>query len=227
MIPALVLAVLVGEFAALVVIGAHTSVPGHPPLWALDLQAVVALCAGLLTIHVVFVRRDPRVPVASEPKPAEPEAWICSHCLRPYVPGAHFCPHCACPLTFFANTGGYEYVHARAWGLGKALHHPSRWTHHAVVLLWGYVGVPLALWVLFQMPFEVKEPLAWFGHALALLVYAANIWIVGAFAWYGSRALGRRLRREPPPTPEIEYGVPPWWTYDTEWALPEVIDEGE
>lgn len=80
----------------------------------------------------------------SEP---EPEAWLCKHCLKPYVPGAHFCPRCACPQTFFSGTATYERAYALTWCLGRAAHHPTHVIHPlGIVLNALYIWLAL-LWI--------------------------------------------------------------------------------
>ena len=195
-------------------------------LWALLLLGMIGLTVALLNMG----------PDTSEPE--GPEAWLCKHCLRPYVPGAHFCPRCGAPQTFFAGTAQYETIYAQAWCLGKAGHHPSRAIH-----VWG-----LALIFLFTLGRLVVWAFYWVQHSLEradrsfftvdidfYLLEVVHFALVELVIVY---AIGRLLIRsianlrpdedvEEGSPREIDYGSPPWWTHDAEWALPEFVDEDD
>lgn len=137
-------------------------------------------------------------PSPERDEPGEPEAWLCKHCLKPYVPGAHFCPRCSAPQTFFAWTAHYEQVYALTWCLGKAAWYPTSVIHP--------VGLLLAC-----------IPLGFFASPLTFLL-ALPLAIIGVISWI-RHGQGRPRARA------IEYGTPPWWTYDAEWILPEYEEE--
>ena len=152
--------------------------------------------------------------------PAEPEAWLCQHCLKPYVPGAHFCPRCGAPKTFYSGVSPYERVYAQAWILGKAAHHPSRPLHVVGLIL--VTGPPMLGSLALVAGLALGRVDGWVVSAAPLLVIAC---LSGALLVYGVRNWRRRKRGVEPVQPEIEYGAPPWFSYDAEWALPEFEEE--
>lgn len=183
------------------------------PVLALRIHAY--LLGILALLFLVGMSGGRAAPAAA----AKPEAWLCQHCLKPYVPGAHFCPRCGAPKTFYSGTCPYERAHAQAWILGKAGRHPSRPLHVVGLLLIAGPGALGLLVTLFGHP-----ALAWIGAAataflsLTTLLYVALL-VMCLIAWT------RRRRGIEPAQPEIGYGAPPWFSYDTEWALPEFEED--
>ena len=159
--------------------------------------------------------------------PAEPEAWLCQHCLKPYVPGAHFCPRCSAPKTFYSGVSNYERAHAQAWILGKAAHHPSR-LMHPLLLTASALGAALGLlaWI-WMFVEERRGPYGadWGVAAAGFLFQMLWAYLLCALMVLSWRAWRRRTRGEEPIRPEIEYGAPPWFSYDAEWALPELEED--
>ena len=222
LVPALLLVIATTFVAALLVSVAYRDVVGWMPDWIPRIFVALTALTVLVLFHWLIQGREPP---DAEPGP---EAWICKHCLKPYVPGAHFCPRCAAPQTFFAGTGKYEVIYAQAWCIGKAAHHPSRLMH--VVVLVG-IGVAAALsqiafvWLTVQSASQdgaMRFTWVGIGSTIVHLVYAS---ILVALALISVKSWMRRARGEEPLRPEIEYGAPPWWSCDAQWALPEFEEE--
>jgi hypothetical protein len=145
---------------------------------------------------------------------------LCVHCFNDYVEGAHFCPTCGHPNTWFAGTGPYEQIHARAWCIGKAAHHPSRPAHVWLLTLAGLVGGGQAVFVLVQ---SLVEPTL--AGQLAVPVAALGGFISLRLGWLALH--NWRTRPRDPDGPPVEgstYGTPPWWTYDAHWRRGEPGD---
>ena len=184
----------------------------------LALRIHTFMLGALALLLVVGMSGGRGRPVAT----VEPEAWLCQHCLKPYVPGAHFCPRCGAPKTFFSGTSPYERAYAQAWILGKAARHPSR-NIHMVLLALGAGGT--GLYALFMIGLSgswgTPGELDWLQNGLAAAVLGFQACVYGAVAVIGILNWLRRWRGVPPRQPEIAYGCPPYFSYDSEWALPE------
>lgn len=173
----------------------------------------VILATGAYLLVMLFSVRGPAIA-------GELEAWLCQHCLKPYVPGAHFCPRCGAPKTFYSGTAPYERVYAQAWLLGKAARHPSRRLH--LVGLWLVALGPLAgLW---HYCADLSAARWVKGSWLDLVLL--GIWLLYASLFLAVLVMGlsrwwRRERGEEPKELEMDYGAPPYFTHDVEWGLPE------
>lgn len=174
-----------------------------------DLVVLGVHLAGFVMVLALFTNRR-QTAFAEQADP------LCTHCITPYQEGAHFCPRCGCPQTFFAATGQYERIYAQMWILGKAAHHPQRWTHVLFLTLLGITSLaPLTL--VYFLPLMPGPD--WVAGVLSWLIALAAAWAFGGLALLSWRNWIRRLRGEE--RRETEYGTPPWWTYDVESALPE------
>lgn len=218
--PILLLLLALLWVGALIAVGWHEAYGDPGSDWLLRIHIAWLSLVTLVFVLALSGRGSPRE------VPAEPEAWICQHCLKPYVPGAHFCPRCGAPKTFFSGTGQYERIYAQAWGLGKAARYPSRLLH--VIGLFA-LAAPTVLgaiaWiVLWSLQTFGARDWAWIDASVPVvtsfmgLIYTALL-VMCLLAWR------RRRRGLEPATPEIEYGAPPWFSFDTEWALPEFEEE--
>jgi len=216
LVPALLLVLAATFVVALLLTAWSTRAGGPMPAWLLKLYLYL-LCA----VAVVFLGTI-LFPGAGVPFPREPEAWLCQHCLKPYVPGAHFCPRCGAPKTFYAGTSPYERAHAQAWLLGKVARHPSRPIHLAGL---GAIALGCLLEVFLALVQPFLEDLyhsfdSWVAVAAFALVLLYNGLFL-AVVVLGLRSWCRRLRDGEPVEPESAYGAPPYFTHDVEWALPE------
>lgn len=220
-IPSVMILVVLGWIALALVELEYVISGGAKPHWVLEAPFTMLFVTGIALFLAIL-------PIGRErPAPEwEAEAWVCKHCLRPFVPGAHFCPRCSCPQTFFSGTAGYEQIYAKMWCLGKAAHHPSRVIHLMVLVGAGAGAVFSYVLSLSYTKLDGDPlPLEVLGLVLGLVVQTLGVWIWMRFAWLAVKNWRRRKRGEA--TPEIEYGHPPWWTYDAEWALPEVIEDDQ
>lgn len=225
LVPALIAVALVALVAAMLVDAADRVSERDVPVVSgaeeeRGIAKMYAAVLGFLALVLVIASIDARRESA---RPPEPEAWVCKHCLQPFVPGAHFCPHCAAPQSFFACTGRYETIYAQAWCLGKAGHHPSRPLH-----LWGLALVflaPLSVvisWVLLALEGDLGRSFYYYAPEWteAIVLQLAWLFAYGSLFLRGLANWALREEGEGDVPPEIEYGSPPWWTFDAEWALP-------
>lgn len=192
------------------------------PLLALRIHGFALGSLALLFLAALFGARGERT------EAAEPEAWLCQHCLKPYVPGAHFCPRCGAPKTFYSGVSPYERAHAQAWILGKAAHHPSRRLHVVCLSVGAGVSALAALaTILLGGAWEGGTGMAVFQSLLVLATFALQAYVYGALCVLCLANWRRRRRGQDPRQPEIDYGAPPWFSFDTEWALPEFEEDPE
>jgi hypothetical protein len=121
-------------------------------------------------------------------------------------------------------TAPYERIHAAAWVLGRAVHHP-RLLVHVLVIVTGATLQLVALVLFARLMLSAPHP-ARPGAYLAVIL--EGLWTL-VFCLLGHRALRSWFSAGPPPHgPYTPYGVPPWWSFDSDArAPPERDDEGE
>ncbi len=182
-------------------------------------EALIAVWLAALGIGLVSVRGAQadkrRRPARSVRHP------LCCNCLVPYIEGAHFCPTCACPLTWFAGTGSYEGVYAKAWILGKAANHPTRPLHLWLLVAPAAATVALLLVTLWWISLESQSGsapgLVGLVHMIPTVLLAA---LQVAFALRAWSRWGLASDDADDDKPPVRYGSPPWWTWDEHWRVP-------
>jgi len=209
--------------AAGVVINGPLGLDGEPSMF--NEPAMVAIWLAALGLLLWSVRRPVGEP--SRPPSLPDHHPACAHCFVPYVEGAHFCPTCSRPLTWFSGTGEYEQIYAQAWVLGKASHHPTRWSHVWVLtfLAVNACVAPLLMfrhlvdpWLGQEQPYGAGTPPLILFSLGALSLLNAFIWV--ALATRSWRVWNLRHTDSTLREPESTYGSPPWWTFDEHWRVP-------